>query len=233
MSETAEGREDLSKTPKGEETRRRILETALDLFREKGYEETTMRAIADKAEVALGNAYYYFKSKEHLIQAFYARTHEEHLTAALPLLAKERDLKKRLMAVMSTKLDTIEPYHRFAGILFRSAADPGSPLNPFGAESQAVRADATRLFADVVAGSKVKVPPDLAKELPDLLWTWHMGIVLFWIHDPSPGARRTRVLTEHMVDIVSKLISVASVPALRPVRKRVLRLLVDLEREAT
>ena len=33
-------------TSKGEQTRSRILETALDLFREKGYERTTMRAVA-------------------------------------------------------------------------------------------------------------------------------------------------------------------------------------------
>jgi hypothetical protein len=51
------------KRRKGEETRAQILETALQLFRERGYEETTMRAIAEAAGVSLGNAYYYFKSK--------------------------------------------------------------------------------------------------------------------------------------------------------------------------
>ena len=39
------------------------------LFRENGYEATTMRAIAKEAGVATGNAYYYFGSKEELIQA--------------------------------------------------------------------------------------------------------------------------------------------------------------------
>jgi AcrR family transcriptional regulator len=46
-----------------------------------------MRAIAERAGVALGNTYYYFRSKEHLIQAFYARSHAEHLAAAAPVLA--------------------------------------------------------------------------------------------------------------------------------------------------
>src|SRR5438132_12947660 len=80
-----------TRTPKGEQTRALILETALDLFRERGYEETTMRAIAEQAGVALGNAYYYFRSKEHLIQAFYARSHQEHLAAAQPIREPERD----------------------------------------------------------------------------------------------------------------------------------------------
>ena len=44
-------------TPRAEDTRRRIYESALDLFREKGFEQTTMRDIAAKARVALGAAY--------------------------------------------------------------------------------------------------------------------------------------------------------------------------------
>jgi len=66
----------LVKTDKGQQTREAILEAALKMFLERGYEQTTMRAIAERAEVALGNAYYYFHSNEHLIQAFYGRTHE-------------------------------------------------------------------------------------------------------------------------------------------------------------
>ena len=63
---------------KGEQTRQAIAEAALRLFREHGYEATTMRAIAKEAGVATGNAYYYFGSKEELIHAYYARNHTEH-----------------------------------------------------------------------------------------------------------------------------------------------------------
>ena len=78
-----------TRTAKGEQTKALILNSALDLLQERGYEETTMRAIAKKAGVSLGNAYHYFGSKEHLIQAFYHRTHEEHLVAAIPVMQKE------------------------------------------------------------------------------------------------------------------------------------------------
>ena len=71
-----------TKTAKGEQTRALILNTALDLLQEHGYEKTTMRAIAKKAGVSLGNAYHYFDTKEHLIQAFYHRLHQEHLANA-------------------------------------------------------------------------------------------------------------------------------------------------------
>ncbi len=218
---------------RGDETRRRILDTALMLFKERGYEDTTMRAIAEKAGVAVGNAYYYFRSKESLIQAFYSRTHEEHLARCFPLLERETDLRKRLRIVLDTKLDTIQPYHRFAGVLFRTAADPNSPLNPFSAESLETRREATELFARAVLGSKRKVPKDLQNELPDLLWLYHMGIMLFWIHDASEGARKTRHLAGKTVDLVAGLIAMAGLPGLRPVRRRILKLLRDMREDET
>src|SRR5579859_3770060 len=67
----------MAETVRGEQTRALILDTALRLFRERGYGRTTMRAIADEAGVAVGNAYYYFGSKEHLVQEFYTRLQDE------------------------------------------------------------------------------------------------------------------------------------------------------------
>jgi AcrR family transcriptional regulator len=223
----------LVKTDKGQQTRAAILEAALDMFRERGYEQTTMRAIAERAEVALGNAYYYFHSKEHLIQAFYSRTHEEHMTASDAVLAKERDLKARLFGVMRTKIETVEPYHQFAGKLFKTAADPHSPLNPFSEESGAVRQESIAVFAEVVTGSKTKVPKDLMEHLPYLLWLCHMGIILFWIHDSSPRRARTYRLLGLTVDIMVKLIGVARNPLMRPVRRSAVRLMSELRQEAS
>jgi AcrR family transcriptional regulator len=221
-----------TKTPRGEQTKALILETALGMFRERGYDETTMRAVADKAGVSLGNAYYYFHSKEHLIQAFYHRTHMEHLAASRAAPEKELSLKARLLEVMRLKISTLEPYHQFAGELFKSAAHPDSPLNPFAADSDPVRQASIRLFAEVVEKTKARIPKDLRVELPYLLWLYHMGVILFWIHDSSPKHIRTYRLIDRTVDLVDRLISLASNPLVRPLRKKALRLLVEL-REAT
>src|SRR6266849_565040 len=97
-----------TKTPKGEQTKALILNSALELHRDRGYEQTTMRAIAKKAGVSLGNAYHYFGSKEHLIQAFYHRTHEQHVSA-LATRPRETTLKARLLTVMRLKISTLEP----------------------------------------------------------------------------------------------------------------------------
>ena len=219
-----------AKTAKGEQTRALILETALELFRERGYEETTMRAVAERAGVAVGNAYYYFRSKEELVQHFYGRTHRELVAAAAPVLRDAETFAARLRGVLRARLETIEPYHAFAGVFFRTAADPGSPLNPFSEASRPVREQVVATFAEVVRGSADlrRLPADLAAELPELLWTYQMGIILFWVHDRSPGRRRTRRLMERSADLVVRLVKLAGNPLLAPLRKSALRLFREL-----
>lgn len=215
-------------TSKGERTRALILDTALRLFRERGYAETTMRVIADAAGISLGSSYYYFPSKEHLVQAFYDRTHQEHLAACEPILAASRDLRTRLLGVMHAKLDTAAPYHHLSGVLFATAADPRSPLNPFSEPSRPTREEATQLFAEVVRGSDARISRSLGEELPRLLWTYHMGVILFWIYDFSPGHRRTHRLVDDSVDLIVRAIGLSGLPLLRPMRTRALRLVHDL-----
>ena len=216
------------KTPKGDQTRTLILDTALEMFRERGYEQTTMRAIAEKAGLSLGNAYYYFRSKEYLIQAFYQTTHEDHLALAIPALEKHDTLKSRLLTVVRLKIETLKPYHQFAGVLFKTAADPQSPLNPFADDANPVRVASIELFDKVVEGSKARIPKDLQAELPYLLWVYHMGIILFWIHDRSPKHRRTYRLIDRTVELVDRMIHLASNPFMRPLRKHALALVEEL-----
>ena len=219
----------MTRTAKGERTRERIVEAALRLFRAYGYDETTMREVAQEADVSLGNAYYYFRSKEHLLYAFYNVMHEAHLKVAEPILEKERDLQKRLLGVLEAKLHVIEPYHRFSGRLFTVAGDPQSPLSPFHRDAADTRRENTELFRRVLEGSRLKIPADIAAELPDLLWIYSMGIVLYWIHDESPRREKTRRLMEHSSEIVVRVIKLLSNPLLRPLRKATLKMLADLK----
>jgi AcrR family transcriptional regulator len=218
---------DSTKTQKGEQTKGLILNAALEIFHERGYDQTTMRAIAQKAGVSLGNAYYYFGSKEHLIQEFYHHTHQQHL-AAVTAQPKESSLKARLLTVVRLKISTLEPYHEFAGVLFKTAAHPQSPLNPFAPDSDLVRRESMKVFEEIVENTKVRIPKDLKAELPYLLWLYHMGIILFWIHDSSPKRVRTYRLIDQTVDLLDRLISLASNPLMRGVRKRALGLIAEL-----
>jgi len=52
---------------KKEETRRRIFESAIALFREKGFETTTVDEITERADVARGTFFNYFPRKESVL----------------------------------------------------------------------------------------------------------------------------------------------------------------------
>src|SRR5215467_9720848 len=52
------------------EQRRAILNTAAELFRKKGYEETRVRDIADKLRISEVTFFNYFPTKDALIMAF-------------------------------------------------------------------------------------------------------------------------------------------------------------------
>src|SRR5579883_2408458 len=94
---------------KSERTKELILTTAISMFQQKGYESTTMRAIAAQCGVALGNAYYYFASKEHLVLGMYERTFNDQLDACQPVLLSARAMRKRLAGVLHAQLRALAP----------------------------------------------------------------------------------------------------------------------------
>ncbi|TCC53137.1 TetR/AcrR family transcriptional regulator [Kribbella capetownensis] len=206
-----------SATSKGEQTRELILSTALRLFREQGYGKTTMRAIATEAGVSVGNAYYYYGSKEHLMQAYYDHLQVQHVEAVESVLATEKAFVPRLTGVLRAWLEVSAPYHEFAGTFFKTAAEPKSPLSPFSDQSRPAREASVELFRRVVEGSDLKLPADLKAELPELLWLMQMGIVLFWVHDDSKDLRRTKALIDRSVPLVDRLLRLTRIPGVRGV----------------
>ncbi|HET6710770.1 TetR/AcrR family transcriptional regulator [Amycolatopsis sp.] len=216
---------------KSEETRSLIVTTAMRLFTENGYDRTTMRAIAAEAGVSVGNAYYYFSSKEQLIQGFYDEIARQYLAAARPLLAERAGFADRLKAVLLCWLDVAEPYHRFGTQFFVNAADPESPLSPFSDDSSAAREASIGLMREVVEGSDVKLDPELRAQLPELLWLSQMGVVLFWVHDRSAGTKRSRMLVERSVPLLARLAALSRLRVFRPVSREIVDLIQDLARK--
>ena len=78
----------ISKEP--EVRRQEILDTAMDVFMEKGYEAATMRDIAAAMHVVPGLCYRYFESKQVLYDAV-VRQYVRDITAPMILLLEEED----------------------------------------------------------------------------------------------------------------------------------------------
>ncbi|MDL2217630.1 TetR/AcrR family transcriptional regulator [Christensenellaceae bacterium OttesenSCG-928-M15] len=61
-----------------------ILYTARDLFNERGYQEVSMRNIADALNISVGNLTYHYKKKEDLIAAVYLERHKSYKKPGVP-----------------------------------------------------------------------------------------------------------------------------------------------------
>ena len=53
---------------KGEKRKKELLKIAYDMFLTQGYENTSVDEIIEKAQIAKGTYYYYFKSKEQMLE---------------------------------------------------------------------------------------------------------------------------------------------------------------------
>jgi AcrR family transcriptional regulator len=60
----------------GASTRERILDVALDLFTDQGFDGTSMREIAERVDISKPAIYHHFASKEEILMALHLRLHE-------------------------------------------------------------------------------------------------------------------------------------------------------------
>lgn len=212
-----------AKTSKGEDTRDRIYNAALTLFRERGFDATTMRDVASAADMSLGAAYHYFPSKDAIVLAYYDRVSKEHARRVAAETPGEKSLSARLGVAFTSKLEILRDDRPLMGALLRFAGDPRHPLSFFGAATRHHRLESMAAFS--VAIGDERLPDDLARIAPVALWALHMGLLLFFLHDGSPGARRTAALTTGAIDLVVATFKLSRIPLLRSLRRRIVTLL--------
>jgi AcrR family transcriptional regulator len=212
-------------TGKGEETRRQIFRGALEMFREKGFDATTMLDVAARAQVVKSAAYYYFPSKEAIIQAYYESLQAEQERICAIAYANSKDLRTRLSAAMDSKFELVKDDRKLLGVVFRYTGEPGNPLSCLGRGTAEIRERATQIFRDAI--ELERLPKDLKELLPLALWCLQMGLLVMFLYDDSPDQQRTRRLADGALKLTLKLLVLAKLPVLKPVRTQVLELLRD------
>jgi len=217
---------------KSDQTRTRILEAALVLFRRHGFEQSTMRETAKEAGVALGAAYYYFDSKDAIVMAFYERAQMELAPRIEEGLSNSATLRERIGAVIAAKFEYFRPNRSLLAAL-STHIDPKHALSPFGDTTRTIRERDIGFMTQALEGSKARVPDDIKPYLPTLLWLYQMGLILFWVYDRSPKQRRTEQLFEKSLAIVVGLVKLSALPLMRPIRRLVTDLLEIVYGEAS
>lgn len=123
----------LSRRERAEQTRARILDAAYRLFKDHGYEATTMQAVADAAGVAVQTVYFTFRSKAGLLSAIEDRAipggdqgpdWREQVERELRAETDPRALVARWVAETATVLNRITAFVAMIGAGLQS--DPES-----------------------------------------------------------------------------------------------------------
>lgn len=216
--------------PVGERTKTLIFEKALELFRTRGFEATTMRDVARAAGVATGAAYYYFPSKEAIVLAYYDEVQSLHGARVREELAGKQGLRERLGIVMHSKLEILKNDRKFLGALFRYTGEPGHSLSVFGKGTEAQRKQSVQIFREAI-GSGDDVSEEGKQLLPWALWLAHLGMILFFIHDESEGQAKTQKLVDGFLDVVAALAEFANSALVRPLAKPFQERILGLLRE--
>ena len=93
---------------KKEETRKKIIQVAMDLFEKQGFDSTTMEQIALEADIAKGTLYNYFSVKEAIISAYIRGMIRERGPEVIRLMQQLPDTRSRLITVLRKSLEWIE-----------------------------------------------------------------------------------------------------------------------------
>ncbi|MCU1340682.1 MAG: transcriptional regulator, TetR family [Candidatus Acidoferrum typicum] len=211
-------------TTKGKASQAQLLSISLEMFREKGFDSTTMRDIAKAAGMSLGAFYYYYPSKDNIVLDYYRQVQDQHAAQVNRRISETRSMRERLGLLMHTKLDILAGSKDLMGALLRYTGNPDHPLSFLGDSTRGIRNESIALLATAI--QKEKLPDDMLEILPMLLWSMQMGILLYMLYDKSMGQERTRKLTDVALDLTVRLIKVARIPVFRPVRKKLRELLV-------
>ncbi|NLI12046.1 TetR/AcrR family transcriptional regulator [Pelotomaculum propionicicum] len=93
---------------KKEETRKRIVSIAIELFNRQGFDRTTVEQIAEEADVARGTIFNHFPVKEAIVHAYVQTALRDTGSEAINKLARLPDIRSRLTVLLRHSLQWFE-----------------------------------------------------------------------------------------------------------------------------
>ena len=149
-------------TPAQLARRRRLTEAVIEMVDQVGPENLQMRDVAERSGVALGTAYRYFSSKDHLLAAAWAEWHRRLTDRVRADVGRERARQKadvggvasRVVAFIHRELRAFQRHPNFARLVAMVEASP----DPFASEELAgLSGDNIETISALMEGVPAKV----------------------------------------------------------------------------
>ena len=200
------------RTAAGDATRRRLYDAAIALIGERGYEGATLRDVAKRVGVSPALLYRYFPSKRSVVLALYDELSDAFAEEAAEMPpGKWRD---RFVFALRLSLQTLDGYR----VTLRALApvmvgDAGEGV--FAQNTAVSRRRVQSVFEKAVVSATDAPTRAFAESVGRLLYLAHLGVILWWLLDRSPGQRATKAL----VGLIAQVLPSAALALhLRPVR---------------
>jgi AcrR family transcriptional regulator len=179
-------------------SRARLLETAIDMFAEKGYAGTSVREIVDRAGVSKPVLYYYFQSKEGLFLAILDMAENLQKQLLTDILESEGSVMDRLVMLYRRLYAGIDErrslYKMIHGLIF--GPPQGAPDYDFTRYHHHMFDAICEIYNAGMAGGEVKkaAPEEVAYLVLSLIdFCLHMDQVQPQLSDPQRPERLLRM----------------------------------------
>lgn len=191
-----------------ERTRQAILKSALALFAEKGFYRTTTKAISNKARIAEGTLFNYFKTKEDLALYFF----EQELAAMIAKFENDSRLRaaplpEKLFGLIHYLLERLSPYEEFIGAVYLRALQPSSKLSLLSLQSQAHNVRYLQFIRQILTEAEER------EELPKVgdigayaFGLFHLSMITYWLQDRSAGKEQTLALLDRCLKVATHIL---------------------------
>jgi AcrR family transcriptional regulator len=186
-----------------EETRLKLIASAVEIISEKGFRATTMKAIAQKAEVGIATIYNYFPNKDKILYAYFE---DKYLSLGAQLESiegfDEFELNEQIQTLIETLLENFLEDREFVEEAAYLAIF--SPLTSFNDSKQS-----RDIFLDIAKNiwnkqlKKANSPTPITQDWMLLMfWEYYLGIVAYWLKDESPNFNHTTQLIDKTSEII-------------------------------
>ncbi len=167
---------------KKDETRQRIFREAIGLFRERGFEQTTVDEITERADVARGTFFNYFPKKDAVLAYLSEQRLVEAEASAGEVLADDRPAREKLIAIYANAASAYEEEKDLSQFvlpeLLRRAF---APVEEIGSRWDHV---ILRVFQQGQESGELRADVDPQRALAVLVSVYYATLFM-WVHCPE------------------------------------------------
>lgn len=180
------------------EIRARILETAIELFSQRGLEAVTVEEVAEAADIGKGTIYNYFSTKEDIVVAFMTDLEAKVQVRVRRFATSKGSLESILAGFIRFQFRLKAPYHRFVRVFLSHMFQRTEHFLPYMVEMQkAIDPPLEQLFAGLQERGLIRRDLPMA-DLILVFKTMHMGLTALWAVEGPPFRGTEQVLKQEI-----------------------------------